>query len=151
MRNRLISGLSRAVVVIEASDKSGSLITAGCAAEQGRDVMAVPGNVLSGRNRGGHALIRDGAKIVECADDIVAELGLCSDSRRSMRHAGASGNGSTSSEDPVLRRMDTACAYDLDALAAACGLDAPRLLPHLADLELRGLVRRVGGGRFMRQ
>ena len=76
MRNRLISGLSRAVVVIEASDKSGSLITASCAAEQGRDVMAVPGNVLSGRNRGGHALIRDGAKIVECADDIVAELGL---------------------------------------------------------------------------
>src|SRR5687768_17997630 len=75
MRNRLISGLSRAVVVIEASDKSGSLITAACALEQGRDVMAVPGNVLSGRNRGGHALIRDGAKIVESADDIVAELG----------------------------------------------------------------------------
>ncbi len=76
LRNRLISGLSRAVVVIEASDKSGSLITAGCALEQGRDVMAVPGNVLSGRNRGGHALIRDGATIVESADDIVEELGL---------------------------------------------------------------------------
>ena len=76
LRNRLISGLSRAVVVIEASDRSGSLITAACALEQGREVMAVPGNVLSGRNRGGHALIRDGATIVECADDIVAELGL---------------------------------------------------------------------------
>src|SRR5215212_2715371 len=76
MRNRLISGLVRAVVVIEASDKSGSLITAACAAEQGRDVMAVPGNALSGRNRGGHALIRDGATIVECADDILNELGL---------------------------------------------------------------------------
>ena len=149
MRNRLISGLSRAVVVIEASDKSGSLITASCAAEQGRDVMAVPGNVLSGRNKGGHALIRDGAKIVECADDIVGELGL-DPPGRSAATAQASGNGSTSSEDPVLRRMDTACAYDLDALAVACGLDAPRLLPHLADLELRGLVRRVGGGRFMR-
>jgi DNA processing protein len=148
MRNRLISGLSRAVVVIEASDKSGSLITAGCAAEQGRDVMAVPGNVLSGRNKGGHALLRDGAKIVESADDIVAELGL-SPTAPIGASAEASGNGSTSSEDPVLRRMDPACAYDLDALAAACGLDAPRLLPHLADLELRGLVRRVGGGRFM--
>ena len=150
MRNRLISGLSRAVVVIEASDKSGSLITASCAAEQGRDVMAVPGNVLSGRNKGGHALIRDGAKIVECADDIVAELGL-GWTAPDDRAAKASNNGSTSSEDPVLRRMDTACAYDVDALAEACGLDAPRLLPLLAELELRGLVRRVGGGRFMRQ
>ena len=148
MRNRLISGLSRAVVVIEASDKSGSLITATCAAEQGRDVMAVPGNVLSGRNRGGHALIRDGAKIIECADDIVVELGL---RPATEIDADGSSNGSTSSEDPVLKRMDEACAYDLDALASASGMDAPRLLPHLADLELRGLVRRVGGGRFMRQ
>jgi DNA processing protein len=150
MRNRLISGLSRAVVVIEASDKSGSLITATCAAEQGRDVMAVPGNVLSGRNKGGHALIRDGAKIVECADDIVAELGF---GPPAPLDAGtqASDNRSTGSEDPVLCRMDTGCPYDVDALAAACGLDAPRLLPLLAELELRGLVRRVGGGRFMRQ
>lgn len=150
MRNRLISGLSRAVVVIEASDKSGSLITASCAAEQGRDVMAVPGNVLSGRNKGGHSLIRDGAKIVECADDIVVELGLGAATPAEATAQG-SDSGSMSSADPVLRRMDAACAYDLDALAAASGMDAPRLLPHLADLELRGLVRRVGGGRFMRQ
>lgn len=150
MRNRLISGLSRAVVVIEAADNSGSLITASCAAEQGRDVMAVPGNVLSGRNRGGHALIRDGAKIVECADDIVVELGLRPPAQIGAAAQG-SDNRSTSSEDPVLSRMDPACAYDLDALAEASGMTAPRLLPHLADLELRGLVRRAGGGRFMRQ
>ena len=148
VRNRLISGQSLAVVVIEASDTSGSLITASCAAEQGRDVLAVPGNVLSGRNRGGHALIRDGAKIVECADDIVAELGFGPPAQIDAG-SGASSNGSTSSGDPVLGRMDAACAYDLDELAGACGFDTPRLLTHLADLELRGLIRRIEGGRFM--
>jgi DNA processing protein len=150
MRNRLISGLVRAVVVIEASDKSGSLITAACALEQGRDVMAVPGNVLSGRNRGGHALIRDGAKIVESADDIVVELGIGAGSPATAQD-GTTAVGSRVSDDPVLRRMDAGQLYDLDALAGASGLDACRLLPRLADLELRGLIKRIGGGRFMRQ
>ena len=149
LRNRLISGLSRAVVVIEASDRSGSLITAACALEQGREVMAVPGNVLTGRNRGGHALIRDGATIVECADDIVQELALMPALRRPAP-ADASGNKSTGSPDPVLRRMEAGMAYDLDALAGLSGLDTARLLPRLLDLELQGRIRRVGGGRFIR-
>jgi DNA processing protein len=149
MRNRLISGLSRAVVVIEAHEKSGSLITAACALEQGREVMAVPGNVLSGRNRGGHALIRDGAKIVECADDILTELGVGAEPT-GVGPDDATADVRAVSTDPVLRRMDPGQPYDLDSLALASGLDAGRLLPRLIDLELRGLIRRVGGARFMR-
>ena len=150
MRNHLISGLSRAVVVIEANEKFGSLITAACAFEQGRDVMAVPGNVLSGRNRGAHALIRDGAKIVECADNILEEIG--------WPLAGETPNGDASSDpeasasgDPLLRLMHAGQAYDLDELAEVSGVDGVRLLPRLLDLELHGLVQRVDGGRFMRQ
>ena len=149
MRNRLISGLSRAVVVVEASESSGSLITASCALEQGRDVMAVPGNVLTGRNRGAHALIRDGAKIVESADDIVGELGWPPPVARNCP-GGANNGGATSSGDVLLRHMHAGQTYDLDALAEASGIDGVRLLSRLLELELAGLVRRVEGGRFMR-
>ena len=145
LRNRVISGLSLAVVVIEASEKSGSLITAGCALEQGREVMAVPGNVLSGRNRGGHALLKDGAKIVETADDIVE--GLAWD--RPVE-AESSPSATEGSADPVLAAMAVDQPYDLDALAVGSGLEMPRLLPRLVELELAGLVRREEGGRFVR-
>lgn len=146
-RNRLISGLSRAVVVIEASERSGSLITAACALEQGREVMAVPGNVLSGRSRGAHALIRDGAKIVEGADDIVDELGFAPGASHALAVDTA---GSRTSRDPVLRVMEAGQPYDLDGLAGLSGLDSARLLPRLLDLELAGLLRRIEGGRFIR-
>ncbi len=149
LRNRIISGLSRAVVVIEASENSGSLITAACALEQGRDVMAVPGNVLSGRNRGGHALIRDGAKIVECADDIVEEMGLTP--RRGTRDgSGPNVSSAMTSTDPLVAVMESGHAYDLDGLAGISGVDGVRLLPRLLELELSGMVVRVAGGRFMR-
>jgi DNA processing protein len=149
MRNRLISGVSLAVVVVEASERSGSLITAACALEQGREVMAVPGNVLSGRNRGAHALLRDGATIVEGVDDIVEELGWTA--RRAEPASDTSnGAGSASSADPLLRLMQPGQPYDLDGLAGLSGLDGARLLPRLLDLELHGLVRRIEGGRFLR-
>jgi DNA processing protein len=144
-RNRIISGLSRAVVIVEANEKSGSLITARCALEQGRDVLAVPGNVLGGRNRGAHALLRDGAKLVETADDILEELGM-------PRVAAAAGGSSrrTASRDPLLECLTPGEACDLDAISERSGLNSPRLLPRLFDLELQGLVRRIGGGRFVR-
>lgn len=149
MRNRLISGLSLGVVVIEASEKSGSLITASCALEQGREVMAVPGNVLSGRSKGGHALLRDGAKIVETADDIVRELGWL-DRTRSAKEQQINSCHGAASGDPLIQEMSPGQPYDVDELMVLSGLEPKRLLPHLLDLELRGLVRRAGGGHFVR-
>ncbi|MCX6552725.1 MAG: DNA-processing protein DprA, partial [Acidobacteria bacterium] len=144
-RNRIISGLCQGVVVVEATDHSGSLITAKRALEQGRDVMAVPGGVLSGRNRGAHALLRDGARVVETADDVIEQLGL---DRRRPREGENEANLKVA--DPILRAMLAGEAYDLEALCDRTGLDAVRLLAKLAQLELAGWVQRIGGGRFVK-
>ena len=150
-RNRIISGLSLAVVVVEAAEGSGSLITADFALEQGRAVLAVPGNVLGGRNHGAHALLRDGAKLVECADDILEELPIgIGDWGLGIGAARESKSVNRASQDPVLRRMTEGESYDLDELAQISGLDRVKLLPRLLELELGGAVRRIEGGRFVR-
>ncbi len=143
-RNRIISGLSAAVVVVEATERSGSLITARCAADQGREVMAVPGSVLSRRNRGGHALLKDGAKVVETADDILVEIGLEACPRSAETATGGQ------EPDLLLRHMDAGESYDLDTLACMTGFDIPGLLSQLGELELQGRIRRSEAGRFRR-
>ncbi|MGH9373889.1 MAG: DNA-processing protein DprA [Vicinamibacterales bacterium] len=143
LRNRIISGISLATVVVEASEQSGSLITARCALEQGRDVMAVPGSVLSGRNRGSHALLKDGARVVETADDILQELGWNSAVQSSAQ-------SKSLISEPLLVHMEPGELYGLDELAASTGIEGARLLARLTDLELAGWIT-AAGGRFVRR
>lgn len=142
LRNRIISGLSRAVVVVEAGEKSGSLITARCALEQGREVMAVPGSTLTGRNRGSHALLKDGARLVEGADDVLDELAIPS---RLPDQVDGANSHLHNDLIPNLQRGET---YGLDELSSLTGLPAADLLPKLLELELAGRLRRLPGGRF---
>ncbi len=130
-RNRIISGLSRAVVVVEAKDKSGSLITARMAADQGRDVMAVPGTFVGGRNRGANALLRDGAKLVESAVDILQELGL---------------DGSAAPRQESVEAVE----FTVDQVADQLNIPPGEALARLLEWELTGEVQRIGSGRFVR-
>lgn len=146
LRNRVMSGLCRAVVVIQAAQRSGSLITARLALEQGREVMAVPGDVRTGSNAGGHALIRDGARLVESASDVLEELGWGSG------RAGCLSRPSLDAADvahPILALLAREDGVGLDDLLVETGRNGADLLGELLDLELAGLVRRDVAGRFL--
>jgi DNA processing protein len=143
-RNRIISGLARGVVVVEASLKSGSLITARLALDQGREVMAVPGPALGGRHKGGHALIRDGAALVESAEDVLAALGW----RIEPSIRDSAGDPPPETQDPVLAVLEGGDAVTVEGLAAATGLPTEALLARLSLLEVAGRVARLPGGAF---
>lgn len=148
-RNRLISGLARAVLVVEATVDSGSLITARLAAEQGREVCAIPGSIHAPQARGCHKLIKQGAKLVETAEDVLEELGL--DNRRP--HKTDTPSATPRSDDPDSTRILAALGYDpcpLDTLIQRCGLTAEALSVILLRLELDGQVAALPGERYQR-
>ena len=146
-RNRLISGLSQATLVVEAALQSGSLITAKQALEQGRDVMAIPGSIHSAQSKGCHALIKQGAKLVESAQDVLEELRLPDTLAQIPLALGSAGEDLP--EDALLKALGHD-PVSLDALQARCGWTTARLQAQLLELELMGQVGRLPGGLFQR-
>ncbi|MGJ7526928.1 DNA-processing protein DprA [Variovorax sp. GB1P17] len=145
-RNRLIAGLARGTLVVEAALASGSLITARLTSEQGKEVFAIPGSIHSPQSRGCHALIRQGAKLVESVNDILEELPPL---RTNGSLASATPDEGAALEDPLL----DALGFDpvsLDALSARTGWSAAALQAKMLELELDGQVARLPGGLFQR-
>jgi len=150
-RNRLISGMSLGTLVVEAARRSGSLITARLAGEQGREVFALPGSIHNPLARGCHALIRQGAKLVETADDIVAELmPLASHVLQNTLESTTNESVSASRGDEYLqlRKYLSHDPAGVDELAANSGLTIDQVSSMLLILELEGEVESLSGGRY---
>jgi DNA processing protein len=144
MRNRVIAALSRATVVVEASEKSGSLITARLANDAGRHVLAVPGRVDSPNSRGVHALLRDGAALAEGPDDVLDALGIPRP-ETSPPAPTAAGAGAR-----ILGGLDGGEPRDADQIAAVTGLPVAEVRAALVDLEVEGAIVTFPGGRYAR-
>jgi len=155
-RNRIISGLSLGVIIAEATQRSGALITARHAMEQGREVFAVPGRVDQRTSRGCHRLIRDGARLVETVDDVLEELGPLveatpigdGDKARTLRHPAELKLNDL--ERKILDAIDTE-PTSIDDLVTATGLPIARILSTLSVLEMRSLIRRISGNLVARR
>lgn len=144
-RNRIIAGLSRGVLVVEAALRSGSLITARLAADSGRDVFAVPGSIHSPLAKGCHRLIRDGAKLVESAQDVLEEIGVV---RRASNEA-ADMPAEPAAHADVLQLLSYD-PTDLERLVAASGREPGELVGALLELELAQHIERLPGNRYQR-
>jgi DNA processing protein len=156
MRNRIIAGLSLGTLVVEAALRSGSLITARLALEAGREVFAVPGSIHAPQSKGCHQLIKQGAKLVETAQDIVEELQGPRQPSLPLLDAetedlGSAHTSQASADNALLAQALGSDPVTLDALMARTGWGAPELSAHLLDLELGGQVARLPGGLYQRR
>lgn len=147
LRNRIIAGLSLGTLVVEAALRSGSLITARLASEAGREVFAIPGSIHAPQSKGCHALIKQGAKLVESAQDILEELRLAPPAAAG---AAADGDADATPVDPLLAALGED-PVTIDALMARTGSPAAALSARLLDLELDGHVARLPGGLYQRR
>jgi DNA processing protein len=145
-RNRIISGMTSGTLVVEADQKSGALITAAFAAEQGRDVLAVPGSIFSPLSKGTNNLIRDGATPVTCVEDVLAELG---DSRLPRQLSVADIVPLDDTERALLEVISFEPIH-IDEIARAASLPMSLVSAALAMMELKGLVRPTGGMHYVR-
>ncbi len=149
-RNRIISGLSQGTLVVEAALQSGSLITARLANEQGREVFAMPGSIHAPQSKGCHALIRQGATLVETADNVLEELqGLKPVLTQAEKSQDALKNHASVSEHPLLQALGHD-PMSLESLSDRTGWDAARLQAQLMELELDGQIARLPGGLYQR-
>ncbi len=152
-RNRLISGLALGTLVVEAAYRSGSLITARLASEQGREVFAIPGSIHNPLAKGCHRLIRDGAKLVECAADIIDELQPLVGHLMQHNDDEKGAEASRNARDPDYERLLASMGFDpvsADELAAKCALTIDQVSSMLLILELEGQVEVLQGGNFSR-
>jgi DNA processing protein len=148
-RNRLISGLARGCLVVEAAAASGSLITARAAADQGRDVFAIPGSIHSPLSKGCHALIKSGAKLVESSDDVLAELaGFRQSGYASTTRTGA--EPSPAATDTGLLAQMGHDPVDIDSLCTRANMSAEQVSSQLLRLEIDGRVTALPGGLYQR-
>ena len=151
-RNRLIAGLGQACLVVEAAPASGSLITARLAGELGRDIFAIPGSIHAPQYKGCHALIKQGAKLVECAQDILEELRPQHSALLAESTATPTGTN-TMNANPAHAGLLNALGHEpatLDQIIHRCGLTADAVLAMLTELSLEGIVTNLPGGRYQR-